>query len=398
MEDDKYVPSKTYSQFLKSSRPKLHLLKKDHPMDPPEDQPSDSAPETQGEAGTARAERPRRILHDAASALARATFESSVPPSLMRKMVQSDGLAIVVTVPSASWVKPIANYLDELMHASRYDRDGSERRDNPAEGNGTVASTLAEGCNVVGISQNPKRFLPALLVSAADLQVSIKAPDADAIARAMRLCLNGRVPADVPSDLGAGMDFPEIVAALRKNTKPAEAVRRLQEFAAAAVVSDDDGEVLPTLQEAHFYGDARDWALDLAKDMADAKRSGDFSSLPRGAVFAGGPGTGKSVLAKLVSRACGTPFVSASMGELFANSDGFLGGVVKANRALFARAAALCPCVLFIDELDALPNRATLDEWWDQFAKMERSEFLREAGHLVGSDGTVAILRTVLRQ
>jgi cell division protease FtsH len=57
------------------------------------------------------------------------------------------------------------------------------------------------------------------------------------------------------------------------------------------------------------------------------------------------------------------------MGDLFANSDGYLGGVVKANRALFARAAALSPSVLFLDELDALPNRASLDgrarEWWN---------------------------------
>lgn len=369
MEDDKYVPSKTYAQFMKPRRPTFDRLLKAFPMPAHEDVTSDARPKTAGETAAAPATRRKRELRDAASALARATFEASVPTALQRKMLQGEGIAIIVSVPSASWVKPIADHLDELMHASRYARDGSERRDNPAEGNGAVAETLADGGNVVGISHNPKRFLPALLVSAADLHVSIKAPDAAAIARAMRLCLAGRVPSDLPADLGAGMNFTEIVAALRKNTKPVEAVRRLRAFAAAAVVSDDDGEVLPTLEEAHFYGAARDWALDLAKDISDAKRSGDFSSLPRGAVFAGGPGTGKSVLAKLVSRACGIPFVSASVGDLFANSDGHLGGVIKSNRALFARAASLCPCILFLDELDALPNRATMDararEWWN---------------------------------
>lgn len=368
MEDDKYTPSETYSQFLKPSRPKFDRMLKAFPMPLPEDVTSDAKPETE-ETTAAPTARRRRELLDATSALARATFEASVPPSLRRQMLQGDGIAIVVTVPSASWVKPIANYLDEIMHASRYARDGSERRDNPEEGNGAVANSLADGGNVVGISQNPKRFLPSLLVASADLHVSVKAPDAKAITRTMRLCLTGRVPADVPSELGAGMDFAEIVAALRKNTKPIEAVRRLKDFAAATVVSDDDGEALPTLQEAEFYGEARDWALDLAKDMADAKRSSDFSSLPRGAVVAGKPGTGKSVFAKLVARACGVPFVNGSMGDFFANSDGYLGGVIKSNRALFARAAALCPCILFIDELDALPNRATLDgrarEWWN---------------------------------
>jgi cell division protease FtsH len=300
MEDDKYTPSKTYSQFLKPNRPNFDRLLRAFPMPLPDDVTSDPKPESE-EATSPPAARRRRELLDAASALARATFEASVPPALRRQMLQGDGMAIVVTVPSAAWVKPIANYLDEIMHMSRYARDGSERRDNPEEGNGAVANSLADGSNVVGISQNPKRFLPSLLVASADLQVSVKAPDAAAITRAMRLCLVGRVPADVPPDLGIGMDFTEIVAALRKNTKPIEAVRRLKDFASATVLSDDDGEALPTLEEAHFYGAARDWALDLAQDMAEAKRTGDFSALPRGAVFAGGPGTGKSVLAKLVA-------------------------------------------------------------------------------------------------
>lgn len=37
-------------------------------------------------------------------------------------------------------------------------------------------------------------------------------------------------------------------------------------------------------------------------------------------------------------------------------------------------------------------------QWWDEFARMERADFLSEAGGFVGSDGMLAILRTVLRQ
>ncbi len=309
-----------------------------------------------------------RVLVDAAPALARAAFEASIPPSVRRRMLQSDGIAIVVTVPSAAWVRPLAKYLEEITIASRYARNGSEKRDHPAEGNEAVANSLADGEIVLGISQDPSRFLPSLLLASADLNVTVKRPDTAVIARAMRLCLRGRVPPDLPADLGAGMDFPELIAAFRKNTKPVEAIRRLQAFQAAAHVDDDDGEPLPKLADAIFYGPARDWALDLAVDISEAKQSGNFESLPRGALFAGGTGTGKSVLAKVIARSCGIPFVSASLGDLFANGDGYLGGVVKASRALFARAAALRPCVLFIDELDALPNRATMEararEWW----------------------------------
>src|SRR5665213_2643289 len=48
-----------------------------------------------------------RVLHEPGPALARAAFEESVSPSVRRKIFQGDGIAIVVTVPSAAWVRPI---------------------------------------------------------------------------------------------------------------------------------------------------------------------------------------------------------------------------------------------------------------------------------------------------
>lgn len=312
-----------------------------------------------------------RVLVDAAPALVRAAFEASIPPAVRRQMLQGDALAVIVTVPSAAWVQPMARYLDEIMVARRYARSGSERKDQPTEGNEAVASSLADGEIVLGISQDPSRFLPSLLLASADMHVTVKRPDTAVIARAMRLCLRGRVPPDLPAGLGAGMDFAEIIAALRRNTKPTDAIRRLQAFNSVSVGGDDDGEILPTLEEAIFYGEARDWALGVAKDFAEAKLSGNYESIPRGAIFTGAPGTGKSVLAKLISRQCNIPILYCSIGDLFAKSDGYLGGVIKATRAVFERAAALNPSCIFLDECDALPNRATMDnrakEWWNTF-------------------------------
>ena len=368
MSDDKFVVGRPYGEILNPVIDRNFGLMSRRLMALPEDlevPPSDKPAYAPDEVAPVRP----RLKADPGMALARAAFEASIPKNVRRKIMQGEGLAVVITVPSAAWVKPVANYVDELTESSRYARNGSERRDQPTEGNEAVAASLADGNKVIGISQDPKRFLPSLLVASADMQVAIKAPDAAALAAAMRMSLRGRVPADLPVDLGAQLDFPELMAAIRKNSSPTEAVGRLREFISAALASDDEGEPLPKLEDAHFYGAARDWALDLAKDISDAKRSGDFSSLPRGALFAGGPGTGKTILAKLISRACNVPFINASMGDLFAGSDGYLGGVIKANRAVFARAAALSPCILFLDELDALPNRAAMDgrarEWWN---------------------------------
>jgi ATP-dependent Zn protease len=70
----------------------------------------------------------------------------------------------------------------------------------------------------------------------------------------------------------------------------------------------------------------------------------------------------------MTAQACGLPLIESSVAELFAISSGYLDGVIKAQRALFARAAAAAPCILFLDELDAMPNRATISprgkDWW----------------------------------
>lgn len=62
--------------------------------------------------------------------------------------------------------------------------------------------------------------------------------------------------------------------------------------------------------------------------------------------------TGKTFLARMIARECGLPLIKSSVAELFAISVGYLDSVVKAQRSLFARAAAAAaPCVLFLDEI-----------------------------------------------
>ena len=55
------------------------------------------------------------------------------------------------------------------------------------------------------------------------------------------------------------------------------------------------------------------------------------------------------------------------MGEFFASTDGHLGDVIKRQKQLFDQAKACRPCILFIDELNALPDIDTLTgrgDWW----------------------------------
>jgi ATP-dependent Zn protease len=176
------------------------------------------------------------------------------------------------------------------------------------------------------------------------------------------------VPIDIEDKIASGLEFHDLVAAFRTNSSPAEIVERLRK-AAARVDGAGTAERLPLLEHAVEYGAARTWGLALARDIADY-RAGliDWQDVDRGAVLFSEPGLGKSLFARILAKACGVPLVAFSIADLFANSPGYLDSVIKASRAMFERAAALAPCILFLDEIDALPNRATMSpralEWW----------------------------------
>jgi len=72
---------------------------------------------------------------------------------------------------------------------------------------------------------------------------------------------------------------------------------------------------------------------------------------PRGVLMTGEPGTGKTLLARAVATEAGVPFLSAS-GSSF--QEMFVGVGASRVRALFAEARRVAPCIVFIDEIDAV--------------------------------------------
>ncbi len=94
---------------------------------------------------------------------------------------------------------------------------------------------------------------------------------------------------------------------------------------------------------------------ELVEVVAFLKEPGKFTELggkiPKGILLVGPPGTGKTLLAKAVAGESGVPFFSLSGSEFV---EMFVGLGAARVRDLFVQAKEKAPCIIFIDELDAL--------------------------------------------
>jgi cell division protease FtsH len=297
-------------------------------------------------------------------------IKAAVTPEIRAKLRARTAVALVVSAPSSSWLASVKKFFDNDAYGRKwvcFARDGSERRfDKPSVGNDTAAEALASGQSVVGIAINPDQVLPATLIGATDIRLAVKI-DTKVLRKTIRK-FYGEIPPRIDERDLVGLDLDDIVAAMRPHSSAREATARIT-AAAKARTGYAGTDTVPDLGTAVEYGAAREWGLALARDVRDY-RAGvlPWSAIDRGAVFFSGPGMGKSVLARSIARACDATLVVGSIGELFATSSGHLDGVIKAMRELFARAIAAAPSILFLDEIDGLPSRESLDsrnrDWW----------------------------------
>lgn len=301
--------------------------------------------------------------------LVSAALAAALTPAIKDALKSSSSRAVVISVPSTAWISPVKDLFARRPFGRKWTciaRDGSDRKGHqPSSGNAEVATALAAGASVVGISVAPEQVLPSTLIAAADFRLPLKF-GSEIVEEAIRKIYGGSSQVEQRDLLG--LDLEDVVAAMRPGSTEQDIKARLAS-AARTRVGQSGADDVPLLDTAVEYGAARDWALALARDMREY-RAGNlpWSAVDKGAVFHSGPGMGKSVLARSIARACESTLIVGSIGELFATSSGYLDGVIKAQRELFAKALAAAPSILFLDEIDGLPSRDSLSsrgrDWW----------------------------------
>ena len=301
-----------------------------------------------------------------------------------------DGAVCAVLVPSVVWIDVVRD--EWQSYARRGDRysDGVQGRvwrehrwvawapveaprpTQRCEGASTLADAIWRGLHCLGVAADLD-WLPADLVQAADYRLVLPVlTGADLGLLARDLC--GDEPSVPLSDEETAALTPRLLRLVRRPGQTADAysvkVRDLlkRDRAAAAAstpVFVDSPRDRPALDRLHGMDEAVAWGQALARDLA-AYRAGtlSWSDVDRGCLLSGPPGCGKALFARALATACDVPLINGSYGQWLGAGHGGQGDLLKGMRRAFADAKSKAPAVLFIDEVDSFPNRATVTHRW----------------------------------
>ena len=114
----------------------------------------------------------------------------------------------------------------------------------------------------------------------------------------------------------------------------------------------DEGKVKTRFEDVAGVDEAKDELVEVVDFLKSPKKYTDIGGkIPKGVLLVGPPGTGKTLLARAVAGEAGVPFFRISGSDFV---EMFVGVGASRVRDLFKQAREKAPCIIFIDEIDAI--------------------------------------------
>ena len=138
--------------------------------------------------------------------------------------------------------------------------------------------------------------------------------------------------------------------------------------------------------------EAKDNLKEIVEYLHDPKKYQDIgASMPKGILLVGPPGTGKTMLAKAVAGEASVPFFSISGSEFV---EMFVGMGASKVRDLFRQAKEKAPCIVFIDEIDAIGKKRDGQMGGNDEREQTLNQLLTEMDGFEGNTGVIILAAT----
>lgn len=143
------------------------------------------------------------------------------------------------------------------------------------------------------------------------------------------------------------------------------------------------------LEDVKGNEEAKEELADIVEYLRSPTKFGRLGAkVNKGVLLIGPPGCGKTLLARSLAGEAGVPFFYASGSEF---EEMFVGLGAKRMRDLFKKARQMSPCIIFIDEIDAVGGRRDINE---SRTKLTLNQLLTELDGFNQTDGVIVIAAT----
>lgn len=153
-----------------------------------------------------------------------------------------------------------------------------------------------------------------------------------------------------------------------------------------------DSDVKTTFADVAGQDEAKETLNEIVDFLHNPKKYTDIgASLPKGALLVGPPGTGKTLIARAVAGEAKVPFFAISGSEFVQM---FVGMGAAKVRDLFRQANEKAPCIIFIDEIDAIGKRRDAGLGSNDEREQTLNQLLTEMDGFDGRKGVVILAAT----